>query len=888
MPGEPSKAAAKAAAGPEKRGSVLQVSKSAPVLNPSAVMAAAELTTTASINAVAAGSNAASLVKMNKMLRETFSTPIVGDVFGTHNESLDGMLYRSRVNEDLHSTLLKGGEVSTEEKSNPKHTKGKNLGSSLGSIEFDRDSDSDGDAMESMNPRQQLATTIRNWSGQEENDSYLINEGAVHALIALTSMEDSTIKKCSAGALCNLASRAHNRESLLAIGAATGVISISMQVKSWSNAKMCAQTLSFLSMHVGGEAVLAKEGAILACVILLGLKGNRLLPICVQALYNLTCSADYYKGQERIVKAFLSLPAMPPGFVVPGSAFDTTWLLLQSLRNVARFSWIRARLVEDGVVQALTTISYGFRQLAQHHGMQAVQMQVALVTENIRLLSESQGVRAELVQKGAFDVLQQCLPFCDGRARLQLVKAIHNLVPGIPLATAAGSSASTATAIASGLPESAEGDAQQQTQQYGSRRRSTVTQITPQQHFELAVNVVIGLARDTDSLDPVAFEYLSACLAVFSAEGMRGNGTLLKDVVDAMPSLLPRIVGAGALTQLYVVTACAHLLFSDVRADVDTNRLEKLMVCFVNQARTAPPSDPQALVAVAVVLTKMSQDKLLGLPLLNKHAGMIEDALELLLRILHTDGVCSNAVVQETGAVGVCRIALLMPADGLTLQRRQSIAEILYRLLDNADRRILVNVLAAIRALSERNVCVSELLSLPTLDRIAAIIGKFGAGDAPLSRTSSAVLAAFSYDPDARVSLVNTPQVLQVLWASTKAEDSLTREMVSTTICNMSVEVSACRQMVECGVVEVLAALSGATSEVIQEMCAKCFCNLTCVPDIHNAIIQNKGEPPPCSILFGCSPPPYLRLPGSFLSPLTTSLSLSLSLFSPQACKQSS
>ena len=103
MPGEP---AGKAAAA--------QVSKSAPTLNPSAVTAAAELTTAASTNAAsAAGLNTA---KMNKMLRETFRTPIVGDVFGTHNESLDGMLYRSRVNEDLHSTLLKGGEVSTEQR----------------------------------------------------------------------------------------------------------------------------------------------------------------------------------------------------------------------------------------------------------------------------------------------------------------------------------------------------------------------------------------------------------------------------------------------------------------------------------------------------------------------------------------------------------------------------------------------------------------------------------------------------------------------------------------------------------------------------------------------------------------------------------------------------
>ena len=55
-------------------------------------------------------------------------------------------------------------------------------------------------------------------------------------------------------------------------------------------------TLCNLSMQSNGEAIMAREGAILALVVLLGAKGQSLLPICVQALYNITCTDEHFKG----------------------------------------------------------------------------------------------------------------------------------------------------------------------------------------------------------------------------------------------------------------------------------------------------------------------------------------------------------------------------------------------------------------------------------------------------------------------------------------------------------------------------------------------------------------------------------------------------------------
>ena len=64
-------------------------------------------------------------------------------------------------------------------------------------------------------------------------------------------------------------------------------------------------TLFFYSSFA---AILLFTGAIVVLTMLLGMKGQRLLPICVHTLYNLTCVERHFKGMDRIAKALLNLP----------------------------------------------------------------------------------------------------------------------------------------------------------------------------------------------------------------------------------------------------------------------------------------------------------------------------------------------------------------------------------------------------------------------------------------------------------------------------------------------------------------------------------------------------------------------------------------------------
>lgn len=159
-----------------------------------------------------------------------FKKAIVGDIFGSSglaDESLAGLMYRSRVLEREDTTKIK--EELREETSF--------VDSVISSVEIvDTESDSDNELkmLKRMNPKQQLALTIKNWSVSAENDHHLIKEGAVYALIALSSLDDSSIRRCCASSFYHLSSRAGNREELLNIGTTSGVVKLAtLHARSW-------------------------------------------------------------------------------------------------------------------------------------------------------------------------------------------------------------------------------------------------------------------------------------------------------------------------------------------------------------------------------------------------------------------------------------------------------------------------------------------------------------------------------------------------------------------------------------------------------------------------------------------------------------------------------
>lgn len=244
---------------------------------------------------------------------------------------------------------------------------------------------------------------------------------------------------------------------------------------------------------------MAKEGAILALVILLGVRNQRLAPTCVQALYNLTCVNENFKGMERIVKALLTLPSV---------TFDATPFVVGGVLNCSRFPPLRMRIIEDGVLQTFTAVVNSL----SHRELHRAQL-VFNISSCVRQLSETVMCRQDMISKGAIELFQQLLPFCNDASRLLCIKALFNLL--------------------------------------------SVIQTFPTTIFEVAVNVVTDVIQRT--YDETALQYAAACFHTFTVENMRGIPRLAMRVVKSLPRLLQC---AHSLTQFYSIMTTSNMFFN--------------------------------------------------------------------------------------------------------------------------------------------------------------------------------------------------------------------------------------------------------------------------------------------------------------------------------------
>jgi hypothetical protein len=448
-------------------------------------------------------SSARVLANNNKKMQSSpFKKSLFGDVFGTRTMGdTRSMEYRVRV---LDHMMIKkqaktNDEILTEDASL--------IGSSMSSHDAaDSGSESDEEVQESMNPKLQLAITLRNWSKSEDNNPYIVDESGVLALVAMAmdDNEDPAIKRCVVSAFFHLSSYEERREELINMGAPKAIIKIAKDVRSWHLAKLCALTLCNLSMQRNGEAVMAQEGAIFGLMTLLTIRGQRLLPVCVQALYNLTCVDNVFSDMWRIIKTLINIPQT--------IGFDHMIYLAKALYNCVRFKSMRSRVIEDGALGSLTSFIVN---LPSRESKAESREAVYYVSTILKLLSDTTNCRAEMVTKGTIELMnmQPLLSNCDERSYVLLVTAVHNLLQGpvMPLPT-----------------------------------------------FEKAVQVVAEIVANTANEE--ALLHASACIYVFTEDKQKicanPNSKTLITLIRTIPKLLDSTI---KLTQFFTVTSCGRV-----------------------------------------------------------------------------------------------------------------------------------------------------------------------------------------------------------------------------------------------------------------------------------------------------------------------------------------
>eukprot|EP01038_Epipyxis_sp_PR26KG_P006972 gene6972-9532_t len=774
----------------------------------------------------------------NSPMNGVFKKAIVGDIFGSHtnSQSIYGFLYRTRVSESNRddSNFSKGARGEERKADGEMSIVDSNF-SSVAINDSDSGSDNEFAMLKQMSPKQQLVVTIKNWSANPENDYNLIHEGAVYAMIALSSIDDSLIRRCCASTFYQLSSRPKNRQELLNIGSTSGVI-ILAQSKSWIVAKLCALTLCNLSMEKHGEARMAKEGAILTLAFLLQLKGQNLLPICVQTLYNLTCADNHFKGVDRIIKALLNISS---------STFDHSDFLVKSLVNCSRYSWMRLRIIEDGAINFFQHSLIPTLATRANADEIAFEILVAL-----RSLSDSSGCRADLLQKGSVDILYSLLPYSHENGRLLIIKILHNFFQ-------------TPSMVKTFL-------------------------------FETATSIVIAIVNKSTS--PVIMQYCAACVQIFTKEGLRGLKDLAVPIIDVLSILLKC---ADPLTQYFSISSSGNLFFNNLCNN--WTKIEQLVQHFITTGHSI--TDPAATQALALALAKMSQENtyitvIEKMRLLNQTLELLllllktsspslfapsptisrsESMAYLNIKKINPltihdspgdhDNEDGHLLLQESCCIAICRFSLRIGAN-MDNEGKRKIANVYLNLLKSTNNNVLKSTFSAIFALGCNNFCQKELLSPFLINAIADIISHDGSHHSPvhhhhhhhakhnskhfssthhseivdkeLCRIGCGVLAVFSFDMNAHLMYAEEEKVMKILFLNIQTEDTITKEFIATTLCNISINPTTRIHMIQQGVVEMLATLSNSTSEIILELCAKCISNLTCQVNLQHVMIKEK------------------------------------------------
>ena len=242
-----------------------------------------------------------------------FKKKICGDLFGS--KSGEGMVYASR-NADFGSVVPTGGFKEIKEDKGRKMQTGEEklsvFDSEMGYWSDSSESCGSDDGhskVDRTNDRQRLAQTLNNWCIDTKNTSYMLDEGGLDKLIALSASNDRKIKKNCAQAFNRLCRDEKVRAMLLNRDVVSALVALAYTLKSPKRGLDCAEAMVKLTLIEGSEEILVNDGSVPAFMSLMSLGASEVAPICVAGLFNLTCAGEAgFHNAYKVIKSIVNLP----------------------------------------------------------------------------------------------------------------------------------------------------------------------------------------------------------------------------------------------------------------------------------------------------------------------------------------------------------------------------------------------------------------------------------------------------------------------------------------------------------------------------------------------------------------------------------------------------
>jgi hypothetical protein len=765
--------------------------------------------------------------------------PYVGDMFGTRGDYIDGMLYMSRMKRSYQAVASSGGKKIEFNFANlPWGELGRAEGRSVlkdgvsdafavvggGKVtgsgpsrradstiviaSLSEDDDEPGSTLTSVQRKQQqrCSLTLSNWSFNPDNARLMVEENVVEALIRLCKDGDKITRLNCVTAFMNLSHLSELRRVVVQQAAVKTVAEIVNDMEDKTIRTACAITLCNLCSLQGEEGLLVEDGAVSALSTLIN-EHEQVSHICRCALFNLTCVSQSYHKIESVLKAFIALTSTRNGNGNGNNGFagrteeeydDITAKALCNLSNLKR---IRLRLMEEGIVSAITSLL--------HPNIPLIQELLAHILLN---LSRVPTCRNEMVAKGCMGTLVALAGASSAITTKCLIGiTLWNLSkdPGNSIRMVLEGLLLLVNGLCRGV-----GDSEvQERDGFASEDMSTSKE---EDLLQVCARTLYNVSCCEDSrvklVERDAVDTLSSLSRRSTGDDAKQMCTLALCNLLSVQKAAADIVTAGAITSLI------QLSMAPAQSFERRNLFSKALHGLCDKASTRVAVTDAGVVPALLFLTSIPDEE-------DVTANQVSSR--------------SSSVLSEVRARCTAAFACLA-ADAHTAPYVCNAAVV----------RCVTRILALERSnVAVERFCCSCLSLLCRDEQCSLIMVEVGAIEIVLStcveshdRESKAscchVLASVSCHPSCCMALVHMGVIYVLATLAKIKEDATIQRCCAITLANLSVEPDIRETLASAGIVAIVAVLSNSYSEDSQRNCAKVLCNLSCIRGNEAALVR--------------------------------------------------
>lgn len=241
--------------------------------------------------------------------------------------------------------------------------------------------------------------------------------------------------------------------------------------------------------------------------------------------------------------------------------------------------------------------------------------------------------------------------------------------------------------------------------------------------------------------------------------------------------------------------------------------------------------NPDAIIGLPYALAKLSQERAL-FGLLTEQ-NLLVKMLDLCLNTLSTNPI--KPIVQRCSLLALCRTANELPS--IDAEHREKIAKYYYDWLETSNPEVLEVTVRSIRLLLNAGVCMQEMLHDDMIERVATTLDSH-MNHENITTSCCEILSIVSFHRSTH-QVLSSSRIVSILYTVGKMNKlDYIKIMVCTCLCNVSSTKEL--SLIEQGIVSEMSLLSAnsAHNEILQELCARTLCNISCVKLKHEILIE--------------------------------------------------